>query len=86
MLLYVCSAKQLAVHYESMMKGYDKRIDDTNALHSQQLHTLMENHRKEMSDFGEQSTVQSKVIAQLQAKLATVESSLAKMEIDKLHE
>jgi len=76
----------MGIHYESMIKGYDKRIDDSNALHSEQLHTLMENHRKEMNDFGEQSTAQSKTIAQLQAKLASVESALAKMEIDKLHE
>ena len=87
MLLFTLySNKQMIAHYENMIKNYDKRIDDTNAQHSEQLHTLMETHRHEMTDYGEQSTSHAKAMATLQAKYATIETTLAKLEIDKLHE
>ncbi len=76
----------MLTHYESMISSYDKRIEDVNSSHSAQLHGLMESHRKEMADYSALSMQQSKSTAQLQGRLATAESNLAALEIDKLQE
>ena len=73
-------------HFEGMITSYDKRIEDLNTSHSKQMHTIMENHQIEMNEFGMISTTQSNRIAELQDQISTLDSTITKMEIDKIHE
>lgn len=76
----------MVAHFEGMVASYDKRIEELNATHSKQMHTVMEHHQTEMNEFGVISTAQSKKIAELQDQISALDSKIAKMEIDKIHE
>ena len=54
------------IHYESVIKAYDKRIEELNSSHSSQLVKISESHRQELNNYHENITKYTNHISELQ--------------------
>ena len=54
------------IHYESVIRACDRRIEELNSSHSAQLAKLTESHRQELSHYHENISKYTSQISELQ--------------------